>query len=100
MPVGITNSTRRRIKAATAMTAAAAIVAIAPGFAGSPANAAGLSLHLPSTTTVTASPSTDGTKVTFVASIKVLGLPGLVLTPTGVVTFTNSNASFIGTAPV
>jgi hypothetical protein len=99
MPVGISRITKRRIKAASALSAAAVVVALAPGL-GSPASAASLSLHLPSATLVVATPSTDGTKVTFVASMKVLGLPGLLLTPSGSVTFTNADTTLIGTAPV
>lgn len=88
--------TKRRLKAASAISAAAVVAAIAPGLATSPANAGGLSLHLPSTLSVSATPSEDGSQVTFVATVKVLNLPGLIITPSGSVTFTNNNATQIG----
>jgi hypothetical protein len=54
--------------------------------------AAGL---LPTTTTVTATPSTAGERrnVHLVATVKVLGLPGLGVLPTGTVTFTSDDAN-------
>lgn len=80
---------RRRIAvtglAAAAMTAAA--LAVAPG-----AVATGL---LSTSTAVSATPSssTEGTAVTLKATVKVLGLGGLGVTPKGSVTFTSSNGS-------
>jgi hypothetical protein len=67
-----------------------------------PASAAGL---LPTTTTVAASPaaSTQGDLVTMTASVKVLGLPGLGITPTGSVTFTafvGSSSTTLGSAKI
>jgi hypothetical protein len=61
---------------------------------------------LPSSTTLAVSPqsSTAGTPVTLTATIKVLGLDGLGITPTGTVTFTSKNllgaVATLGTAPV
>lgn len=80
---------RRRIAvsglAVSALSAAA--LAIAPG-----AVAAG---PLATSTAVSATPSssTEGTAVTLKATVKVLGLGGLGVTPKGSVTFTSSNGS-------
>jgi hypothetical protein len=56
------------------------------------ANATG---GLPSSTTLAVSPqsSTAGTAVTLTATIKVLGINGLGITPTGTVTFTSKNSA-------
>jgi hypothetical protein len=67
-----------------------------------PAVAAGL---LPSTTTVTATPASSrvGAPVTLKATVSVLGLPGLGVTPTGSVAFTATNGTAtaaLGSAPV
>ncbi len=66
------------------------------------ASAAGV---LPTTTTLAAAPaaSTAGDTVTLTATVKVLGLPGLGVTPTGPVAFTASNGSgttALGTSPI
>jgi hypothetical protein len=93
------SAVRRR---ASALALGASIALITPVLATVPANAAGL---LPTTTTVSASPSsaTVGTPVTLTATVSVLGLPGLAVLPTGSVTFTSSNGtttSPVGTAPL
>lgn len=78
---------RRRVAvgAVAAAALAATALALAPG-----AVAAGL---LPTSTTVVATPSssTEGTAVTVKATVKVLGLGGLGITPKGSVAFTATN---------
>ncbi len=68
------------------------LVAGASSMVAPSASAAGI---LPTTTTVAASPasSTEGDAVALTATVKVLGLPGLGVTPTGSVAFTASNGS-------
>jgi hypothetical protein len=90
---------RRYLVAAAAAAALAASVSVLPATL---ANAAGL---LPTTTTVTASPSsaTVGTPVTLTATVSALGLPGLAVLPTGSVTFTSTDGTTttpVGTAPI
>jgi hypothetical protein len=65
---------------------AAAVATTAAGVLQAPAASAGV---LPSTTTVSASPATSyaGTPVTVTATVSLLGLPGLGITPTGSVSF-------------
>jgi hypothetical protein len=72
------------------VTAILVAALVAPTITAAPATAAG---PLPSTTTVTAKPasSTVGTQVTLSATVSVLGLPGLGVTPTGSVAFTATN---------
>jgi hypothetical protein len=90
----------RRTRAAAVVVGATALVGavLAP-----PADAAG---SLSSSTTLSASPAsaTVGTPVTLTATIKVLGLDGLGVTPTGTVSFTSNNAVgttvALGSAPV
>lgn len=60
---------------------------------------------LPSTTTVTASPASSyaGQSVTLTATVSVLGLPGLGVTPTGSVNFTSTDGTHtyqVGTATI
>jgi hypothetical protein len=89
--MGIRSSTRRRARSAglaaglTALATAAALTQTAPASAG----------LLSSTTTVSASSATAfvTTPVTFTATVSILGLPGLGITPTGTVAFTATNGS-------
>lgn len=89
-----------RLRVLTLATAGVLALGLA---AASQARAAG---GLPSSTTLDVSPqsSTAGTAVTLTATIKVLGLNGLGITPTGTVSFTASNSSgstvALGTAAV
>lgn len=93
-------STRRRhaiaVVAATVAMTAATMAFPAPSLASG---------ALPSATTLTVTPksSTAGTAVTLQATVKVLGLNGLGVTPTGSVTFTSTNGSAtaqLGSAPL
>jgi hypothetical protein len=79
----------RRTGRATTLLAAALV---APMITAAPATAAG---PLPSTTTLIAAPasSTVGTPVSLRAIVRVLGLPGLGITPTGPVSFTATNGT-------
>ena len=73
----------------------AGITAVALAGAMASAGHADATGGLASSTTLTVSPqsSTAGTAVTLTATIKVLGLNGLGITPTGTVTFTSKNAA-------
>ena len=82
---------RRAVRAAAAL-AVVGLVAAGSSLLAPAASAAGI---LPTTTTVTASPasSTQGDAVVLTATVNVLGLPGLGITPTGLVSFAALNGS-------
>jgi Big-like domain-containing protein len=88
---------------ATVFTVGAAAVLIGGLLAPAVSQAAG---GLPSSTTVTASPAstTSGNAVTLSATVKVLGLNGLGITPTGSVNFSVKNSAGVvvslGSAPI
>lgn len=87
-----TRSTGHRARRAIA---ALAVLAAGAGASATMAPSAAAAGILPTTTTVTASPasSTAGEAVTLTAAVKVLGLPGLGITPTGSVSFSASGGS-------
>jgi Bacterial Ig-like domain (group 3) len=93
----------RVARRATVFTVGAAAVLIGGLVTPASSQAAG---GLPSSTTVTASPSstTAGTAVTLSATVKVLGLNGLGITPTGSVNFSVKNSAGVvvslGSAPI
>jgi hypothetical protein len=91
---------RVSIKSLAAVATCATAFAVVPGALLTPASAGGI---LPSATVVTATPSDDGTSVLLSATVKVLKvLPGLLVTATGTVDFTNNNGTGtdLGTATV
>jgi hypothetical protein len=90
-----TTSRRRRSRLLTVVLTAVALVG-GTGLAATPASAAGV---LPSTTTVAVSSPwiATGQSVQVTASVKVLGLPGLLVTPTGNVTFSSPGAASVTT---
>ncbi|HUR51226.1 MAG TPA: Ig-like domain repeat protein, partial [Mycobacteriales bacterium] len=77
---------RMRRKARAAAVLGAFAVAGSASLLQAPPASAGI---LPSTTTVSASPTTSyiNTPVTVTATVSLLGLPGLLVTPTGTVSF-------------
>lgn len=93
----------RRIRRAPIVALVTAGLVAGSVAASTGAQAAG---GLPSGTTMTVSPSSVayGTPVTYSATVKVLGLNGLGITPTGSITFSVKNAAGsvapIGTAPI
>jgi hypothetical protein len=89
--MGNGSTTRRRARTA-GLVAGLAALATAAALAQAPPASAGLA---PTTTTVSASSSTAfvTTPVTFTATVSILGLPGLLVTPTGTVAFTATNGS-------
>lgn len=99
--LGSTKRRRRRLRVALGLLTAATLASALA--VASDAQAAG---GLPSSTTLAVAPqsSTAGTAVTLTATIKVLGLNGLGITPTGTVSFTSKNAAgktvALGSAPV
>lgn len=91
------NPTRRPMLRASALFTALAGIGFLAGLGG-PAQSAGL---LPTTTTVVASPASSslGQAVTLTATVKVLDLNGLLVTPSGTVSFTNGTQA-LGAAPL
>src|SRR5581483_3976155 len=95
------NRARRRRRLLAGLATLAAATAMVVDFAPN-ATAAGL---LSTSTAVSATPSTstEGAAVTLKATVKVLGLGGIGVTPTGSVTFTSTNGSAtatLGSAPL
>jgi large repetitive protein len=87
---------RRNLRAIAATAAVVAIPMALPATMLSSASAAGL---LPSTTTLAASPTsaTQPANITLTATVSVLGLPGLGLTPSGTVSFSDGGSIGTGT---
>ncbi|HWB67352.1 MAG TPA: Ig-like domain-containing protein [Mycobacteriales bacterium] len=83
---------RRSLRLAAVVGAVGATTIVLPLALAAPASAAGL---LPTTTTVSSSTTsaTVGDSVTFTATVSVLGLPGLGVTPAGNVDFSVNNGS-------